>query len=528
MSRSFSKFHRELLVFLIIVIYSVVSLGQVKQTARYEREHKYNDNEFILMSLQEAGLALIRDQEKYREGRQLWEIIRLDTALQELWTLELDIQNRNRLVGYEYKDELIYLLYRDGEHEANDLTLFTIHVGTQAINRHSIKQELSFRVTHFCAMQKNILLGGYVSNEPAVLIYNLETDKAKLVPGFFISDTELLDLRVNTNNTFNTLIAERTASQEKKLVLKTFDSSGALLLEDQLKIEPKLTILTGLTSTLINDDLLLVGTWTEGNSKQASGIYTALVDPFSEQPITYYDFGQLQHFVDYQSNKRAASIKQKSAEARKVGFIPDFKAYTAPMRLEEQPEGFALLAEVYLPATSINNYPSWNYGMPYYGYGAFGYNNSFMNRYYNAPYQYNTMNSGETKMLHTSLIIFDRQGKLKEDFGIKLDSKRLVSMVEQNSDFLYFENFRVLAYKKERDIFFEGLSSDDQVVSDTLQAQGNIPGDVIRNDAGDDSAIRYWYKTFFYVWGYQSIRNRIESPDDPSRYVFYINKFEIF
>lgn len=527
MTRSLGKFQKGLLVLLAWVIYSASGLCQVKQTARYEREHKYNDEEFIMMSLHELGLALIRDQEKYREGRQLWEIIRLDTALQEVWTLELDIQSRNRLVGYEYKEGLIYLLYRDGEHEANGLTLFTIHVGTQAINRYSIQQELTFRVTHFSAMQKNILLGGYVSHEPAVLIFNLETDKAKLVPGFFISDTELLDLRVNTNNTFNALIAERTSSQEKKLVLKTFDSSGALLLEDQLKIDPKLTILTGLTSTLINDDLLLVGTWTEGNSKQASGIYTALVDPFIEQPINYYDFGQLQHFVDYQSNKRAASIRQKSAEARKVGLIPDFKAYTAPMRLEEQPEGFALLAEVYLPATSINNYPSWNYGMPYYGYGAFGYNNSFMNRYYNAPYQYNTVNSGDTKMLYTSLIIFDQQGKLREDFGLKLDSKRLVAMVEQTSDFLFFNNFRVLAHKKERDIFLEGLGPDEKVISDTLQAQGNIPGDVIRNDSGDNSAIRYWYKTFFFVWGYQSIRNRIEKPSDPSRYVFYINKIEI-
>lgn len=527
MTRSLGKFQKGLLVILALITYSASAYCQVKQTARFEREHKYNDQEFILLSLQESGLALIRDKEKYREGKQLWEIIRLDTLLQEVWTLELDIQNRNRLVGYEYQEGLIYLLYRDGEHEANDLALFIIHTHTQNINRYSIKQELSFRVTHFGVMETSILLGGYVSNEPAVLLFNLETEKSKLVPGFFITDTELLDLRVNTNNTFNALVAERTTSQEKKLVLKTFDNTGALLLEDQLKIDPKLTILTGLTSTLVNDNLLLVGTWTEGNSKQASGIYTALVDPFNEQPITYYDFGQLQHFVDYQSTKRAASIKQKSAQARKVGMIPDFKAYTAPMRLEERPEGFALLSEIYLPATSLNNYPSWNYGMPYYGYGAYGYN-SFMNRYYNSPYQYNNMNNGDTKMLHASLIVFDREGQVQEDFGMKLDSKRLVGTVEQTSDFLFFNNYRVLAYKKERDIFFEGLDASGKVLTDTLQAQGHMEGDIVRNDSNDNSAIRFWYKTFFYVWGYQSIRNRVEAPDDPSRYVFYINKFEVY
>lgn len=511
---------------MLLIVLSSLSYGQISQPARYEREQKNNDQDFIMISMHESGIALIRDKEKYKEGKQLWELIRLDTALQEVWMMELDIENRHRLVGYEFKDNVIHLLYRDGEHEANDLTLFTIHAITQDIHRYLIKQELSFRVTHFCAMTGNIALGGYVSNEPAVLLYNLETEKAKLVPGFFVSDTELLDLRVNTNNTFNTLIAERTNKQNKFLVLKTFDSQGALLLEDQIEIDPKLTILTGLTSTLINDEMLLAGTWTEGNSKQASGIYTTLVDPFNNQPIHYYDFGQFNHFLDYLSAKRAASVKQKSAQAKKLGIVPDFKTYAAPMRLAEQPEGFALLSEVYLPATSLNTYPSWNYGMPYYGYSAYGYN-SFTNRYYNSPYQYNSTNTGDTKMLHTSFMIFDRQGELIQDYGIKLDNKKMVGMVEQTADFIYYEDCQALAYKKEKEIFLVGTLPDGSVLADTIQSESQSPTDFIKYDSDQNTAIRFWYKTNFYVWGYQSIRNKSEGVDDPNRYVFYINKVEI-
>jgi len=506
--------------------FSWVSSAQSIQTARYELEQKNSDQEFILVSMQAEGIALIRDMEKYKDGKQLWQLIRVDTTLQEVWSLELDIENRLRLVGYEYKDKHIYLLFRSGEHEASDLTLFTIHIGSQEIRRYTIKQELSFKVTHFSALASSIALGGYVSNEPAILLYNLENEKARIVPGFFISDTELLDLRVNTNNTFNTVIIDRNSKQTKKLILKTFDASGAMLMEDIIEIDEKRTILSGITSTLINDELLLVGTWTVGNSKLASGIYTTLIDPFSEQPINYYDFGQLQHFLDYQKEKRIVTLKERSLIANKVGDIPDFKTYAIPMRLEEQPTGFALLTEVYLPSTSLNTNPYWNnnYGLPYAGYSPYGYN-PFMNRYYNTPYQFNNPQTGETKMLHASLSLFDLQGKLTADYGLKLDDKKAVGL-EQTSDFVFYGDHIALAYKKEKELIINNTKSDGVVIPETLVTQLEETA-IIRHDSNNNSLIRSWYKNIYFVSGYQNIKDKSGKTEDPTRFVFYINKIEV-
>ncbi len=511
---------------LVFSFLSWISSAQSIQTARYELEQKNSDQEFILVSMQAEGIALIRDMEKYKDGKQLWQVIRVDTTLQEVWSMELDIENRLRLVGYEYKDNHIYLLFRSGEHEASDLTLFTIHIGSQEIRRYTIKQELSFKVTHFSALASSIALGGYVSNEPAILLYNLENEKAKIVPGFFISDTELLDLRVNTNNTFNTIITERNNKQTKKLILKTFDASGAMLMEDIIEIDEKRTILSGITSTLINDELLLVGTWTVGNSKLASGIYTTLIDPFSEQSINYYDFGQLQHFLDYQKEKRIVKLKQRSVVAKKVGDIPDFKTYAIPMRLEEQPTGFALLTEVYLPSTSLNTNPYWNtnYGLPYAGYSPYGYN-PFMNRYYNTPYQFNSPQTGETKMLHASLSLFDLQGKLLSDYGLKLEDKKS-SGLEQTSDFIFYGDHIALAYKKEKELIINNTKSDGVVIPETLVTQLEETA-IIRHDSNNNSLIRSWYKNIFFVSGYQNIKDKSGKTEDPTRFVFYINKIEV-
>ncbi len=515
-------------ILLIVLCFSTDGFTQSVQIGRFEREQKNTDQEFILISMKDEGIALVRDNEKYKDGKQLWQVIRLDTTLQEIWSIELDIENRLRLVGYEYKDNLIYLLYRTGEHEAASLTLFTIHAGTQQINRYTIEQELSFKVTHFSALANSIVLGGYVTSEPAVLLYNLNDEKMKLVPGFFVSDTELLDLRINTNYTFNTLIADRNTKQAKRLVLKTFDGSGAMLLEDVIEIDSKKTILTAMTSTLVNDEMLIVGTWTEGTSKQASGIFTSLVDPFSDQPITYYDFGQFDHFLGYLKEKRVASLKERSQQANKLGEIPDFKTYAVPLRVEEQPNGFALLTEVYQPSSSLNSYPYWNnnFGTPSYGYTPYGYN-PFMNRYYNAPYQYNNNTpAGETKMLYASLMLFDLRGKLTGDYGLKLEDKKSAGL-EQTSDFIYTKDHVALAYKKEKEININRILSGGVVESDTLQAKLPNETDFIRNDSEYNSTIRFWYRNIFYVSGYQSIRDRSGNAEDPIRYVFYINKIEV-
>ncbi len=215
------------------------ALAQANQTARYELEQKGTDSEYSVISLKEEGLFVIRDNEKYSEGKRIWELIRLDTTLQEVWREQLQTETRVRLVGYEYRDNLSYILFRLGENEASELVLYTIHIRSKEIKQYSIKQAVSFRITHFNALAHSIALGGYVQNEPAILLYDLDSEKTKLVPGFFISDTELLDVRVNSNNTFNVVVADRTNKQKMKLVLKTFDAQGALLLEDAMEVNTK-------------------------------------------------------------------------------------------------------------------------------------------------------------------------------------------------------------------------------------------------------------------------------------------------
>ncbi len=519
-------FQHYLLGILLIAVAPVV--GQVEQTARYELEQKINDRELILVPMGDQGITLINDNSNFKDGKKIWGIIALDIELNEKWSLDLETETRVRLLGYDYKDDWIYVLFRSNDHEGSDLNLYAIHSKTQERKKFIIKQEIALKITHFGILTHSIVLGGYVNQDPAILVYDLETENLKIVPGFFISDTELLDLRMNANNTFNTLLVERNTKEKKSLILKTFDDSGALLFDDTIEIEPKRSILSGITSTLVNDGLLITGTWAEGTSKQATGIYSVMADPFTDQAIRYYDFGSLQNFLEYQtSKKRIARIKEKSSQAKTDGAIPDFKTYTSVIRLEEQRGVFALLAEVYQPSSHYNPSPYWSgYPSSYYGgYNPYGYN-SYMPRYYNPTYQYNNGPSqvDDAKIQYSSLLIFDLKGNLTNDYGLVMNEKKIKGL-EQTSDFILNDGKIALAYKKEKEIFVMHHNPDGSNL-DTLKTSLSKPEEIVRSDS-DNGNVRFWYQNYMYSWGYQNIKDKDKKSEDPNRYVFYINKIRI-
>ncbi|MDZ7927984.1 MAG: hypothetical protein U5L46_13380 [Agrobacterium sp.] len=131
-TREIMKLFLRLFQLLLMVSISFATSAQIKQTARFEHEQKNNDKEFILVSLKENGLVLVRDKEKYKEGKQLWEVIRLDTELKEVWSYDLYAENRLRIVGYEYK-KIIWCTccIARGNTKRSDLTLYTIDIDSK-------------------------------------------------------------------------------------------------------------------------------------------------------------------------------------------------------------------------------------------------------------------------------------------------------------------------------------------------------------------------------------------------------------
>jgi len=501
--------------------------AQLTPKARYEKELKSSDNGFTMVSLNENGIALLREKNKFNEGKKLWEVVLLDTLLNERWQGDVEVKSNYDMIGYEYGGSYVYFLFREGDKDSNKFGLIQIHINDFTIKEYDIKHEFSFRLTHFSVVDENIIFGGYVSREPALMLYETASQFIKVIPGFFLKDTELLDVTVNYNNTFNVLLIERNAMDKHHLVIKTFNASGILLLEDYIEIEREKNLLTGITSSLKREELIILGTFTEGVSTEALGFYAVLVDPFTEQKIQYNYFTSLYHLLEYLPEKRASKIKDKAVERIDLGKSPDYKAHIQPIRIEENDDGFYLLAEMYDPIAS-NPRPYWNnYYSPYYGYGYAPYSyNPFMNRYANTPYAgSNLSESSSAKMIESVLLLFNNKAKLVWDNSIQYTDERRYS-VEQTSDFLIKDELIFLAYKKNQEVLVRTAKLNEDPEMDSISVPLKKQTDIVRYETEEDTGVRYWFADKVFVWGYQSIRDNEVKDQDPVKYIFYINKFE--
>src|SRR5215213_107285 len=191
--------------------------GQIDQPNRYEVEQKNSDHNFNIISLREEGLILVRETEKFEDGKKFWEIVRLDSTLNSVWTDKLRLKSELNMIGYEYLPGQLFLLFRSGEAGSNNLNLLHFSLSTHEYVEYEIKHQFDLRLTHFSVAGTTAIFGGYAIEEPTVVLYSLKEKQVKVVPGFLLHDTELLDLRVNNNyKTFNVLMAERGVREEKK------------------------------------------------------------------------------------------------------------------------------------------------------------------------------------------------------------------------------------------------------------------------------------------------------------------------
>lgn len=510
--------------FLLFLAASFFVHAQVRQTERYEIVQRSSDEDFTIIPLQKDGLALFRKKFKFNDRNRIWELILLDSTATASKTLELEVDNQGELMGYEHSNGFVHLLFIKNEIKG-DMEVISVNLSTYEQTRLKITTELKINLTHFTKCGDNFILGGTVGEEPAVFIYVTSAKNFKIIPGFFNKRTELIDVRVNDNQTFNTVLISRENRDNNKIIFRTFDSFGKQLIEDIIFVKDR-NLQTGMSTNLKRDDLMILGTWGRPGANQSLGFYGVPVNPFSEQEIKFTFLGQLQHYLDNIKPKRAEKIKAKAKEAIEQGGDPDFTNYLVPHRIFEHEKGFILLAETYLPSKD-------NYNSRYSPYTYTG--NPYINRY--GPYypgsgMYN-MNDGryygdtgnnlqEIRTVQSQVLLFTPTGEVTADYSIDLDDIRM-PVLNQVTDFYLDRDDLYFLYKKESDLISKKINlQNGEVTESTQRVKMKNPLDAIRSES-KDTRIRYWYGKSFYMYGYQSVRYE----DGNIKDIFYINRVVI-
>lgn len=511
---------------LLTCLFPVASYGQVEQLERYEMVQRFSDEDFTIVPLKEDGIALLRKKPKFGDRNLTWELILLDSTVQSKSTLELTLSHQSEMIAYEHSHGFVHFLFIKNELKG-EMEVFSINLQNFELRTAVITTELNLKLTHFNKCGDNFILGGQVGEESAVFIYTPSVNNFKIIPGFFKKRTELIDVRVNENLTFNTIVFSRENRENTKIIFRTFDSSGKQLFEDDIAFAG-LDLQTGISSNLKRDDLMILGTWGKTGNKQSLGFYGVPVNPFADQKIQFNYLGTLNHYLDYMKPKRAERIRAKTKKALEQGRQPDFANYILPHGIIEYDKGFILLAETYIPSKD-NSYYNSRYNNPYYrGYNP--YYNPYMPYYpgsgmYNMNdarfYGDNVNGQQDIKTIQSQVIFFDPEGTVVSDYSLNLKESKIPTL-NQISDFYLAKNALYFMYKEAELVIKKIDLQNDEVTESTQGIKMSGANDIVRSES-KDGRIRHWYGNNFYMYGYQTIR----LAEGASKDVFYINRVKI-
>lgn len=513
-------------VFLSVFIH-VSAPAQLVQTGRYELEKENYDDYFTVVSAEDQGLIIFRDTDEYRRNEgDIWQIIALDTMLQEKWLHELAINERYIFKGYEVKNSKLFLLFRTDESSTSSYHLITIELEGGAIDKYTIKNEIDLQLSHLIVVDHYLILGGYVRHSPTFVSYDLWADKVKVIPGFFKSRSDIVDLKNNDNGTFNILTLEKN-NDGYQLKLRTCAPKGGMLFEKPIVMDEEYRVLSGKSSGFVDGNIVISGTYGNPTSYYAQGIYFAIVKPKGQKDIIkYYNFAQLEHFFDYMGPRRAARIRRRID--RKISKGKEFK-YSSRLLLHEvrkQDDGYLLAAEIYNP--QFERIGGSGMYSPY-GYG-FGADNDF-GRYATAHQKYvkrpgrlsHVDNANHFEYLQSVILKLDNKGALAWDNSFTVENVENYSL-EKVVDF-HTTNDRInLLYNTDETLNYKVINQSETLAKAQEKLLLQHENDAIKHTYEGIGGSRHWYADFFYVWGYHRVGNNENSNVPNKRSVLFINK----
>jgi hypothetical protein len=491
----------------LVLMWGTSLQAQLKQPARLELELKREDDEFFVIPAGEDGVFLHqRNIKESNFSTSVYDLYLYDTTLTERWKSRLEIPARAAYKGWEHRKGKLYLLFTEAKNRGTDYHIYTIDTETSFLRGFKVHNDMQLELTEFTALEDLVLLGGYVNYRPAMFAYDLDTERFKVLPGLYLNNSELLELKVSPEQrTFTVLYSDQTPEKQQTVASKTYDAKGELLFEYRLKPEKDHFLLYGRTTSFGDDAVYIAGTYANSNSKYSRGIYVASVAPDGKQKINYYNYGELKNFFGYMKDKRQKRMKdkinRKLAQGKKIKLNYRLLVHD----VVESDGTHIMVAEAFYPK--------------YMNRSAGAYFNDFNRSTSSYPQQY----LEGYNYTHAVLVGFDGNGKLLWDNSFEINevlSPQLNKLVHVMPN----QDYTVLLYSYDGAIRTK-IIQNDKVLESKQEEKLALQNETDELSYMDKEAttLHAWYGPYFFAYGTQRIKNKAEG-GAASRKVFFINK----
>lgn len=507
---------RILLLIILCAAIPFISAAQKKKPVRVEIPVKDDAELYKVVPCDENGCAILfLSSEDSKDGQMVWVTSMLDNKLKEKrrysfelprgFILEEALYRNNRLLAFFYTkrasaDTNFYLVD------------FNLHDSTLVQSNYPVPGRAG--LSHFAISDDYAIAGINTRDDRSMILrYNLGNKSIKLVSPGLSGKTVIESAGVNQLTGGFSLILRTTQTARKRdyFVVK-FNQSG----------EPYYThMLSKFQDLLINDafmyeisqhsDIIIGSYGTSSRTRNyggeemigvaSTGFFSIVINENEEELVHTYDFTEFDKFYRYLRRPNDVAphrtILRRDRPSRDLSTDHNLLSHEIIKYNEE----FVFMAEAYYPeyriiTTMVYDY----YGRPY-------------------PSTYTVFEG--YRYLTTFIAGFDNKGELKWNNDLELTNALTQSLRERVTPYFvdttgimlsYVDNDRI-AYKiidKGKNLTSVSYSKVDPLhLHDKVQKESN-------------SYILPWYKDYFLIHGYQTIRNSYSS--EKAKSIFYLSK----
>ncbi|MEQ9403039.1 MAG: hypothetical protein RIM99_05595 [Cyclobacteriaceae bacterium] len=485
----------------------------ISQPNRIEFELAKEGSDFYVISGGKEGILVVEETgEIVRGGGYKWNISMVDTAFNLSWSQSQSIPADGSLLGYEYFEGKFYLLFNKSRFRGDDLLVYQLNIDSKNFVTYEITTVFPVDITHFESVGETLLIAGYANFRPVVITYNINDRIPRVVPGFYDSKNDMLDLVVDEESElFTVILSEKMRNKKFTARVKTFTAKGDLIQDNLIDPGEKKSLLDAASTTFSNGLQYLAGTHTKKSLYYSQGFYLSKFINGAQQFNKYYPFADLNNFFSYMRPRREQRIKSKIERKRDRGKVKKFNYRLLVHEILQRDDEYIMIAEAYYPRYSYNSGGATSY-RPYNGFG---------NR--NGFQSFNPDFLGY-KYTHAVVVGFDRNCNIIWDNTFKIEDIQKYEL-EENVMVTSVGDKIVLSYLEENEIRSKIIQGNEIVEGRTFNpVRLSFEMDELKTKDPRIEGIEKWYGNTLFAYGIQNIKNESGLAGKLTRRVFYLNK----
>ncbi|TAF73126.1 MAG: hypothetical protein EAZ53_13795 [Bacteroidetes bacterium] len=488
----FSKSLFYLLPFLGIFFFTIAN-GQEK-TINYTVKNGYSTAKLIPLST-EGCLFFYKTNENNTKQKSKLVIIKLDTALLEMWQTEYPINSNVEYINHCYTNQFLYILFvKESAYEI-------VQINPLSGETFSLKGYLPYKsclIEDFTVIDNFAYWGGSLPPSDGKVFFRSAVSfiffPLMFIPNFIPERTAFatqIDLNSGSSKEyafnykgFSTLtdIIKDTTDQKSYFFLKNRSGKSNMLhLQDinsngirskTISINPiskKHQLLTGKFYVSKLGNKMIIGTYSKNKNSGAQGLYFSGLQNGKQSFIEYHSFTKFKKFFNYLSVNQRNRIENRIENKKKSGKDLSLDYQLLIHDVIESNNTFKIVAEAYYATYRTEFRTIWVYGRP-------------------VTQAYNVFDGW--KYSHAIVACFNSEGKLLWDDWISIPnitSYTLDEKVKVNCN----ENFTTLTLYQNGEFIVKNI--DENNIDKNLDI---LPDNITSKDAFGSSSMDFWYHSF--------------------------------